>query len=255
MTHPSQKPRRKRFAWPRFHGPELRGKRVIILGPASTVTDDIEGLDLSTYDVVARMNNAINTPITYRGQAYRYHNLYIRNQQKNTTTSFAGRLDRESAQASGTEMVLYTLMKWREILRLIRKVVAIWRMDLRLDIYVLTPPFIRYCSGLIAPHKPTLGFIALNYLLQSDAARVDVAGFTFFTTKYVDSYNDRVAQDADAMKWATRNGKHNPAAELPAFRKLYEQAIAGGKNIHLGEGVRYALYGDAPAPQPQGAAK
>jgi len=133
-------------------------------------------------------------------------------------------------------------MNWRELLRLARKLVGIWRMRLPVKVYVLTPPFIRRVAARIAPNKPTLGFIALNYLLDSGAERLDVAGFTFFTTKYIDNYNNRVEKDADAMAWATRNGKHNPEAERLAFRALYEQAIADGKNVHLCDGVKRALY-------------
>lgn len=237
------RPRKRRLLnLPHFRGPDFRGKKVILVGPAATVTEELEQIDLDEYDFVGRMNNSINTPLTYRGRPFAYHNLYIRNQQRNTRDSLAGRLDRESAQACGTEVIIFVLHRWREVLRLMRKVAAIWWMGIDAEIYVLGPGFFRRVAALIAPHKPTLGFITLNYLLDSGAARLDVAGFTFFTTKYIDNYNNRVEKDADAMAWATRNGKHNPEAERQAFRALYEQAIADGKNVHLCEGVKGALY-------------
>jgi len=239
----SAEKKRRRFRLPQFSGPDLTGKKVILIGPASTVTEELENVDLSEFDVVARMNNSINTPITYRGAPYHFHNMYFRNQQRNSATSLAGRLDRESAELCGTETVVFLLMRWREILRLMRKIVGIWRMGIPVEIYVLGPRYVRRVAQEIRPHKPTLGFIALHYLLESDLDRLNVAGFTFFTTKYIDNYNDRVEKDDDAMAWATRNRKHNPKAERVAFRRLYERAVGEGRDIVLGAGVRRALYG------------
>lgn len=236
------RPRKRRLLnLPHFRGPDFRGKKVILVGPAATVTEELEQIDLDDYDFVGRMNNSINTPLTYRGRPFAYHNLYIRNQQRNTRDSLAGRLDRESAQACGTEVIIFVLHRWREVLRLMRKVAAIWWMGIDAEIYVLCPGFFRRVRSEIDPVKPSLGFIALTYLMDHPPARLDVVGFTFFTTKYIDNYNDRVAKDDDAYAWATRNKKHDPNAERTAFRRMYEQAVAQGQQIHLGAGVRKAI--------------
>ncbi|EEW25683.1 hypothetical protein [Rhodobacter ferrooxidans] len=240
-------PERKRRMfprWPRFGGPDLHGKSVILIGPAATVTEELEGVDLAEFDFVARMNNSINTPITYRGAPYFTHNLYIRNQQPNSAKSLAGRLDQTSAERCGTRVVVFVLSHWHEILRLVRKVVGIWRMGLDVEIYVLGPGLVRRAAASITPVKPTLGFVTLRYLLEANPKRLHVVGFTFFTTKYIDAYNDRVKVDADALAWSRRNGKHNPEVERLTFRRQYEDAVAAGKPVTLGAGVLRALYGN-----------
>ncbi|WP_207899547.1 hypothetical protein [Rhodovulum adriaticum] len=226
---------------PRFGGPDLAGKRVLLIGPAESANDELDRIDPDAFDFVGRMNKSINTPLTRNGAPFAYHNLYFRNQQRNSAKSHAGRLDRASAQECGTQVVVFVLYSWREILRLFRKVLGLWRMGLDLEVHVLGPRFIRHAAAPIAPAKPTLGFVALRYLIDARPAQLHVIGFTFFRTKYVDKYNDLVENDADAIAWATRNGKHNPEAERLAFRNLYRQALAEGRNVTLGEDVLGAL--------------
>lgn len=219
----------------------MSGKRVLLIGPAASANAELDKVEVDAFDFVGRMNKSINTPLTRHGAPFAYHNLYFRNQQRNSAQSHAGRLDQDSAERCGTQVVVFVLYRWREILRLTRKVLGLWHMGLDLEVHVLGPRYIRHVATPVAPCKPTLGFVALRYLLEARPEHLHVIGFTFFRTKYVDNYNDLVKKDADAIAWATRNGKHDPEAERHAFRRLYHEAIATGQNVTLGADVLAAL--------------
>jgi len=72
--------------------------------------------------------------------------------------------------------------------------------------------------------KPTVGFIALHQICNSQAKLVYVTGFTFFQTEYIDGYRDYVDIEDQKKRFSSSKGGHRPNAEFHAFIKLYKQS-------------------------------
>lgn len=222
---------------------DLSDSNVIIIGPAKSVNEDLKDVDLKKFSAIVRMNNSIHTPVTYQGVPFYYHNIYLRNQQRNSKEALAGLVDKESLERCGVEIIVLVLYRWREVLRLIRKNIWIFWTGANVRIYIAGPQFAKKIRNRIFPHKPTIGFIAIHYLLGANPNSLHLAGFTFFQTKYLDNYNNTVKTDNDALIWATRNGKHNPIAELHDFREIYEGSMHSCVNITISPSVWKAIYG------------
>jgi len=216
------------------------GARILVIGPAVSAEAELADVDFSDFDLVIKMNRSLETPVMHRGAPSYFHNVYFRNQQR-SDSPLAGRITAANLRRAGVKTIFFFVHHWREYPRLWRKLLRLRRMRLGIATHVLGPAVLATIGRPIAPHKPTAGFILLALLLAQDFARLHIVGFTFFQTRYVPGYNDRVAEDAQALAWATRNGKHSPEAERLAMRKML--AARPGADIVLGAKLAEVLRG------------
>jgi len=237
---------RKRF---HFGPPDLSGQSVAIIGPAACAESDISHLDLNEFDHIVRINRSIETPVVYRGKPLWRHDIYIRNQLPNEPGSLAGFFNDENIRRCETEKIILTIFRWRYLLRSIPKILSIWSIGPRLDIYFIGPRFCQRLTQLLGGARPTTGFVALAYLMERECSLLNISGFTFFQTGYINGYNDEFLSDQAARERLERFEQlektwvHKPNRERDAFRGLLDQNNTHKTRVVLGRGVSQAVFG------------
>jgi hypothetical protein len=90
-------------------------------------------------------------------------------------------------------------------------------------------------------YRPTSGLVSIRYFLDAPVASLTIAGFTFFTTRYVAGYNDTVASDTQSLERVRRHNRHEPRREAGLLQTWLEQINQSGKKVILGKNVYIAI--------------
>lgn len=219
----------------------FRAQRVIIVGPAQTVCDDLDGTDVDAYDVVVRLNNGMTLSDGNPERLGRRTDLLIHNSREDGPRG-AGVIPPEVLRAHGVGTLVFPF--WRKpqhrkaFMRKARQLRQAGGPDLKL----VPPPMMARMRADIGDRPPSVGTTAIMFFLSAPLAELAIHGFTFFETTYAPGYNDAVVTDADAMAWVDAQGAHAPASEKSAIRARLENARPD--RIVLGEGVRRHLYAE-----------
>lgn len=221
---------------------EFAGKRVIIIGPAETVTDDLSGADADNYDIVVRLNNgialALDNPSLFGSRTdVLFHNLKEQGERS------AGAITLALLRSHGVRTCVFPHWSFKgSKRRLYAK-----RQELRSapDITLKVPPS-RFCDSLrreLGGMQPTVGTSAAAFFLSCDLREFALHGFSFFETAYHAGYNDEVRSAADALHWAKAKAVHEPGREKQVVRAHIALAEKRGMTITLGRNVKRHLFG------------
>ncbi|WP_386176734.1 hypothetical protein [Sulfitobacter sp. R86518] len=231
--------------WPR--GPSLlsaeafRGRRIILIGPADTVLEDLADTNVDDYDYVIRFNNGIelskrHPEIMGCRTDILFHNL------RETGERSAGAIPGSYLNENGVKLVVYPHWRTSRLRNLYLKKRAVLAREGGPPIKLLPPLEMRQLRADLGDRAPTIGTCASLFFLASPAAEVALHGFTFFETAYVLGYNGAVKNAADARAWVDQGGAHEPLSEKTLLRhRLKESDVA---KVVLGTNVRRYLYAD-----------
>ncbi|MEX5728315.1 hypothetical protein Ga0609869_001668 [Rhodovulum iodosum] len=230
----------------------LSGKTVLIIGPAGTAEDELQGVDPAAFDIVIRINRAIELESLGQGRGANRFNTYIRNQNGNRAGALAGHYTGANLRARGVENLVFLFYRWRELPKLGRKLIFLPFLRHPLDVWFIGPRFLNALADRLHGAKPTAGMAALEWVLGQEFARFHVVGFTFFQTGYVPGYNDDFTSDASAearlkgLMTRDKTYSHKPDFERAYFRRRVAEERARGKRVILGRHVAEALGKDVP---------
>lgn len=217
----------------------LANKRVILIGPARTVVEELEGINLSEFDVVVRMNRAVDVPIVPGGPVWRtdvlFHNF------KESGDRGAGRVTAEKVDRAGIKFVIFPGGGARKALIVAKAIVKMSMRGVKSRVGMIPIELYEEIRRSVGGYSPTTGFVAMSYVLASGCREVSVVGFTFFQTKYVDGYNNDLNSDAAGMAWAEQRDIHNPRLEAACIKRMVDVHLASGRNVVLGKGVAQSL--------------
>lgn len=212
------------------------GKRVIIIGPADTVTDDLQGVDVDGHDVIVRLNSGLFLAERDPARLGSRTDVLFHNLNEEGPRS-AGAVPPEVLKRHGVNTVVFPHWSFKgSKSRVYRK-----RRELEGTGIALNVPSTRFCAQLrqdLTGFQPTVGTSAMAWFLGCDLAELAIHGFTFFSTPYAPSYNDQVRTGAEAMAWAAASEVHNPALEKPLIARLVREAEGRGVTVRLGPNVR-----------------
>ena len=230
------------FRIPLLQGDGFAGKRVIVVGPASTVKQDVLGVDVDSYDVVVRLNKGIELAISdaegHLGTRtdVLFHNL-VESGQRN-----AGKIPPELLRHHGVKTVVFP--HWTPIgskRRVHAKHRQLYSLP-DLQLVVLHADFCSQLRRLLGGVPPTVGTSAVLYFLTCELEELAIHGFTYFETPYLSGYNDLVRTAADAQKWIAQSPvHHDPGAEKLLTLKWIAEARRRGMKVSLGSGVEHHL--------------
>ncbi|CUH21836.1 hypothetical protein JSE7799_00577 [Jannaschia seosinensis] len=215
------------------------GKRVIVLGPAQTVFDDLNGTDVDAYDVVVRLNNGLLLSERDPEVLGRRTDLLLHNSREHGPRS-AGAIPADLLKARRVGMLAFPYWRKNEHRQAYyAKKAELRRVDgppLRLiPLDMMTAMRID-----IGDRPPSVGATAIMFFLDAPIAEIAIHGFTFFETAYAAGYNDAVASPEDARAWVDARGTHEPTSEKQAIRtRLSRTEVA---KVILGQGVRRHLF-------------
>ncbi|MDB6453731.1 hypothetical protein [Falsirhodobacter sp. 20TX0035] len=212
------------------------GRRVILIGPADTVTDDLAGVDVDAYDVIVRLNSGLFLADRDPARLGSRTDVLFHNLNEEGPRS-AGAIPPPVLKRHGVHTVVFPHWSFKgSKARVHRK-----RKELEGSGIALNVPSVRFCTQLrrdLADHQPTVGTSAMAWLLGCDLAELAIHGFTFFSTPYAPSYNDQVRTGAEAMAWAAASEVHDPALEKPLIARRVREAEGRGMTVCLGRNVR-----------------
>lgn len=224
---------------PTLHHDLFRGKRVIIVGPAQTVYDDLKDTDVDGFDVVVRMNSGLT--LAKRNQAVLgtrtdvlFHNL------NEDGVRSATAIPVEVLHTHGVRFCVFPHWSFKgSKARVYRK-----QQELEGSGIALRVPPVRFCSRLrhdLDDHQPTVGTSAIMFFLACDVTELAIHGFTFFETPYAPTYNDSVQTSDDAQAWVAASEVHDPKREKILIAQRIAQARSHGLNVILGRNVSLHL--------------
>lgn len=211
------------------------GQRVIIIGPAETVTDDLRDVRVDDYDVIVRMNDGLfladGDPATLGSRTdVLFHNLALSGARSPRP------IPPEALTSRGVNTCVFPHWSFKgSKARVYRK-----RDELKGSGIDLRVPSTRFCSRLrhdLDGFQPTVGTSAIVYFLGAPVAELAIHGFTFFQTAYQPGYNDAVRTGDDARKWVAASDVHDAARERRLIARRVTEMRAKGMRIWLGRNV------------------
>jgi hypothetical protein len=230
--------------------PNFSGRKVCVIGPSSGVVEDLDGVELSSFDLVVRMNRACEIPIVVNDKEIWEHDVYVRNQTGNRPGAVAGHYTESGFQRAGVKIVLLLCYRWRDVTRLLRHLVQIRSFGSRPQVGVFLPMMISEYARMIDGAKPTTGFVTLAWLLRQPLSALHIAGFSFAQTSYMPGYNDNLATDEQALVRleADMNDpkRHKPLTEKRVIRRLISEAQERSCKVTVGPTVADALTKNDP---------
>jgi hypothetical protein len=214
----------------------FRGGRVIILGPAQTVGDDLQDIEVDRFDFVVRLNNgialALADPATLGTRTdVLFHNLNEEGPRN------AGAIPPSRLLLHKVRFCVFPHWGFKGSKKRLHQKRA--QLTTYAEISLTVPPR-KFCDEVrteLAGHQPTIGSSAILYFLSCDLRELHVHGFTFFETPYVAGYNDQVSTAEDARKWVAASKVHDPQREKFLIRRKIESAERRGMKVVLGRNV------------------
>ncbi|WP_282601903.1 hypothetical protein [Paracoccus sp. PARArs4] len=210
----------------------LRGRRVLIMGSASCLAEDLGALDCARYDLLVRFNNGLDTPVQLRGHDALRCDLLFHSLTGDARPVTPDKLDR-----AGVRCIVHRTATRSALLNTL-----IQKKRLR-GVPVVRIPLERYrsLSRRLGGASPSSGLVAASVMLDMPVAELAIAGFTFFSTRYIAGYDDAVATDEAARSRVAAAGHHDPEAEAAILAKDVAAAISRGMNVTLGPNVLRAI--------------
>ncbi|WP_275783718.1 hypothetical protein [Pararhizobium gei] len=225
-----------------LHPHMFRGKRVVIIGPAETVMDDLSGVDVDAFDVVVRLNNGIalsqQRPAALGSRTdILFHNL------KEDGERSAGRIPEQFLREHGIRFCVFPHGGFKgnktRLHEKRRELGAYAQIVLRVPPTDLCERMRRDLGGML----PTVGTSAILFFLAGDVGELAIYGFSFFETPYLAGYNDVIATGASALAWAAASQVHEPSREKRLIARRIAEAERSGIRVTLGRNVRRHLEG------------
>lgn len=212
------------------------GKRVMLIGPAITVEEDLAAFDVSEFDIIVRMNRWSQTAANIRTRTeVLYHNLTVEGLRA------AGNLCLDQLEQQGTKYVVYPHADPKIASRRLTRTRQWLQRNQSAQLVI---PDLRSYTKLrddLEGNLPTTGAVAISSILDSQPEELCITGFTFFTTGYDARYNPAVKTRDEAQSWARSTGLHEPCIEMVAIHKRLAIAMNAGIRITLGQNVQSTL--------------
>jgi hypothetical protein len=214
------------------------GKRVLIAGPARTIDEDLSALGTqgSDYDFVVKMNNGLSTPIQALGpDAWRcdvlFHNF------KDDTRDVAV----DDLHRAGVKHIVYRSASRVFYPELEQTIDEYGTLQPPVSVHLIPSKDYKNLRPQLGGYRPTSGLVSIRYFLDAPVTSLTIAGFTFFTTRYVAGYNDTVASDTQSLERVRRHNRHEPRREADLLQTWLKQISQSGKKVILGKNVRVAM--------------
>lgn len=211
----------------------FRGKSVLVVGPAASVHDDLQALASGDFDIIVKMNNAIHTELNIDANNPLRCDVLFHSFRGSTKPVTANDL-----RAANVKTIVHRTLKRRAFL-------ATLRLEEKFNAVapVRIVPVEKYTalSNQLGGHMPTTGLICTEFFLHAPVSRLALVGFTFFTTRYVDGYDDTVKTDATALSRVEAKDFHSPLQEARLMQALITQAREAGKPVYVSASMQQAM--------------
>lgn len=196
----------------------LKGKRVAIVGAASSAFHTGKGEYLDGFDIVIRINKA---PLLLKEGNWKndigsrtdilFHSFF------ENMESGGGPLDLELYDALGIQYLVNPIAAYpgyRVTFNFYKKYLA------SRTIYSLPRKIYLDIQKKLGVFQPTIGFCALLSALQADFAELYLTGFTFFRTPFGEGYRNQMKESGQVKDYIKKSGLHDPDLECRVFAEI-----------------------------------
>lgn len=206
---------------------QFKGKRIAIVGPASSAYEEQNGAFIDDFDVVIRINKA---PAVVREGKY---DSFI---GRKTDMLFHSFFENEESGGGPLNLALFDalgikyLVNPRSTFDGQRNTFNFFKKYLTPRVVYTLPKsvYARICSPLKG-FRPTIGFTALSYAIQDiEFSELFITGFTFYRTPFGKGYRDHMQTPEKVRSFMTNQGLHDVDLEFESFLKLLNSS---GKKI------------------------
>ena len=227
----------------------FRGKRVVVLGPAATVFDDVQELDVESFDFIVRLNNGIALALEHPEKLGSRTDILFHNLNEDGARN-AGAIPPSLLLQHKVRFCVFPHWGFKgSKTRKARLYAKKKELSTYPQISLVVPPA-TFCEQVrrdLAGHQPTTGTSAILFFLQCELKELQLHGFSFFETRYVSGYNHAVTTDKEAQDWAAASTVHDPSREKAPIRKSIAEARKAGMSVILGNNVARFLATDGAA--------
>ena len=196
----------------------VKGKRVALVGAASSAYNTGLGTYIESFDHVVRINKAPHLLKTGKWDAdlgrkstILFHSFYENEQ------SGGGSLDLSLYDSLGIRWIINPIAAYsgyRVIFNFYKKYLS------KKTMYTLPREQYKKIEKGLNGFQPTIGFCALMSTIESDFSELYITGFTFFKTAFGEGYRNEIREADQAQKFIKEAGVHNPDYEFTYFLKL-----------------------------------
>ena len=211
----------------------FKGKRIAVIGAASSAYEKELGKYIDSFDVVIRINKALTT---WRPE----NEVFI-----GTKTDILFHSFYENTQSGGGPLN-FQLFEQRNVKYIVNPInnKEGWRLNYnfykKYNVFKKTYLLSKACyCAMVQPFnglKPTVGYAALYSILKSPFKEVYITGFTFFKTPYGKGYRDDLVDMEANKRHIKAQGIHDPDIEFREFLIMLEKNK--GKSIILDDTLR-----------------
>jgi hypothetical protein len=199
----------------------VRGKRIAIVGAASSAFNTNKGEFIDGFDIVIRINKAphllkdgkFKSDIGMKADVL-FHSFY------ENETSGGGKLDIKLFNQLGIRFLVNPITSYegkRVTLNFYKKYLC------GTPVFFLKDSKYRETVRELSGFEPTIGFCALKSVLQSPFSELYITGFTFFKTAFGEGYRDQIKEVHQVRKFLKDAGRHDPDLEFEYFRRLLDE--------------------------------
>jgi hypothetical protein len=196
----------------------LKGKRIVIVGAASSALNTGKGGYIDDFDLVVRINKATALVDSGKFKAdigtrtdILFHSFF------ENDFSGGGPLDFTLFHRLGIKYVINpipTYFGWRQTYNFYKK------YQTNHVTYTLPSSLYEKVESKFKKFRPTTGFCALLTLLNSNCSELYITGFTFFKTPYAEGYRDALKDVEVNKKYILDSKQHDPEIEFKEFKNF-----------------------------------
>lgn len=214
-------------------------RRVIVVGPARTLERDLLEFDIEDFDIIVKMNAGINTPLPRKTKnPWRCDVLF------HSFSHEVPKITKAAIIKTGVKIIVYRTPTDSYVSKAFRQRIKFFFLGISCRLKIISPKNYKRLKRQLGGYSPTTGLVCIDFLLGCKFEKLAIAGFTFFTTKYIDGYNDAVSSDAASAARVIEKGHHNPDRERNLVAELLREQHDRRASIYLGRNVKVALFRD-----------
>jgi hypothetical protein len=214
------------------------GKNIIIIGPADTATKYYSGDEIDAFDLVVRVNSSLDLVENFEGSIGCRTDVLYHNLKENGERS-TGAIRLHALIEQKTRMIICPTPTDEKLAGIVKKKLKMWGAvktfpelkSLRVRA-TPRPEFVDLCE-MLGGFWPTTGLAGIYSLLQSQASRVTVTGFTFYTSGYSLGYKQSFTTLSEIKDWTDQNVVHKTSLEKDVFCDIILKARLAGKTVYL----------------------
>lgn len=209
------------------------GKKILVVGSANTALEDLHNIDISNIDIVVKMNNGIHTSFNFWNEESLRCDVLFHSLGDGTQP-----ITLNNINCSGVKWLVHRTLKRSSFLDTL-----LTDLEFKDAVKVKIIPYERYnyLSEKLGGYAPSTGMVCADFFLNTRFSSLTFVGFTFFSTRYLPGYDDKISSDEEAFSKVRDAGHHSPSHEARLIHKITEEAKAEGKNIYISKSMHQAM--------------